>query len=142
MRRIILLLAVLLPNVAVAGGSFRVDTELDPILKQVPDIKRYLFKSLDIHWTGSAGRIGQSVNPRFGGRRIGPYRVAAKPKGTEGDFTLELIVHTKRILTDAEGEPTDLANAEQIREEFVCVEIKPLARECNASSKPEARDDL
>lgn len=135
MRNTVLLLCVLLPALSVASGSFQVDTELDPILNQVPEIKQYLFDSLDIHWTGSAGRIGQSVNPRFGGRRIGPYHVHAKPKGAKGDFTFELIVHTECILTNGEGEPSDLRNAKQISETFVSVEIKPLTEKCGTSNK-------
>ena len=134
-----LMLSALLPITLYAGGSFSVDTELDLILNQVPQIKQYLFQSLDIDWTGWAGRIGQNVNTRFGGRRIGPYHVKAKPKGADGDFTLELIVHTKRIFTDAKGGPTDLPNAEHISEEFVSVEIKPLTDTCRTSNKePEA----
>jgi len=132
MKTSAILFAILLPIVTHAGGSFSVDTELDPILNQVPEIKRILSESLEIQESGWASRIGQAVNPRLGGRRIGPYHVRAKPKGAAGDFTLELIVHTTHVLTDAKGEPSDLPSATLISETFASVEIKPLTKECRS----------
>lgn len=121
------LLAIILPVIARAGGSFRVSDELDPILNQAPEIKQYLFQSLDIKPDGWAGRIDQLVNPNFGGRRIGPYHVLAKPKGAYGEYTMELIIHTQYILLNAEGEEVGIHFATHISEVFLSAEIKPFS---------------
>ena len=124
MRYSRLLIVIFLPVIAHAGGSFRVSVELDSILNQAPEIKQSLFNALDIKPDGWAGRIDQSVNPNFGGRRIGPYHVLAKPKGSEGGFTLELIINTKRILLNNKGEEVDIHFATHLSEEFLSAEIK------------------
>ncbi len=64
-----------------AGGSFSLDIELEPILNQQPLIKDLVLETFDIDESGWASRIGQQVNEKFGGRRIGPYHIKAKPKG-------------------------------------------------------------
>ena len=135
MRYSRLLIAIFFPVIALAGGSFSVRVELDPILNQVPEIKQYLYSTLDIKPDGWAGRIGQSVNPNFGGRRIGPYHVLVKPKGTDGAFTLELIIHTKRILLNHEGEEVGIHLATHISEEFLSAEIKPFSQPSEISNQ-------
>ena len=109
-----------------AGGSFLVEKELMPILDQLPDLKAYLFRNLEIAPSGFATRIGNDVNPKFGGRRIGPYIVKAKPKGIEGPYSMELIIHTQHIFLDSEGFETDVKNANEIREKFMYIEYRPL----------------
>ena len=135
MRYSRLLIAIFLPVIALAGGSFRVSTELDPILNQVPEIKQYLYSSIDIKPDGWAGRIGQPVNPNFGGRRIGPYHVLVRPKGSDGEFTFELIIHTKRVLLNNDGEEVGIHLATHISEEFLSVEIKPFNQPKNISNQ-------
>jgi len=107
-----------------AGGSFRLDIELAPILNQQPLIKDFVLENFDIAESGWASRIGQQVNGKFGGKRIGPYNIKAKPKDDQGEYTFELIFHTEKIFLDKNGAPTDLINANIIRENFKSLEIK------------------
>ena len=112
-----------------AGGSFRLDIELEPILNQQPYIKDFVLGTFDIAESGWASRIGQQVNEKFGGRRVGPYHINAKPKGYQGEYIFELIFHTEKKFLDKKGEPTDLINADIIKERFKSLEIK-MIEEC------------
>ena len=82
-------------------------------------------RGLEFDETGDALRIGQNVNPRFGGRRIGPYVILAKPKGVSGPFSFEITVETELICQDAAGKAVDVSKAQNIQEKFSSVTIKP-----------------
>jgi hypothetical protein len=107
-----------------AGGSFALE-DLRPILQQEPVMAKWLTDGLEFAETGDAGRIGQNVNPRFGGRRLGPYVILAKPKGASGPFTLEVTVETELICRDAAGKPVDVSEAHTIQEKFSSVTVRP-----------------
>jgi hypothetical protein len=124
----LLALALLLawPGVkAWAGGSFSFAQNLQPILNQQPVIAKWLTGSLEFDQIGDAVRIGQNVNPRFGGLRVGPYVILAKPKGAAGPFSLEVTVETDLICLNAAGKPVDFTKAQTIKEKFSSVTIKP-----------------
>jgi hypothetical protein len=106
-----------------AGGSFAFE-DLQPILNQQPVLAQWLTNGLDFDQTGDAVRIGQNVNPRFGGRRIGPYVILAKPKGAAGPFSLEVTVETELICRDAAGKPVEVSKAQTIQEKFASVTVK------------------
>ncbi len=108
-----------------AGGSFCLDTELLPLLNERPELKKLLFDSFDLHWTGGASRIGNNVNERFGGRRLGPYYLHAKPKGLKGDYIFTLVFHTKYRFKDENFKDTVLQKAHHIPEELISVEVVP-----------------
>jgi hypothetical protein len=111
--------------VAQAGGSFSFEQDLLPILRRQPVIAKWLTGSLDFDQTGDAMRIGQNVMPQFGGRRVGPYVIAAKPKGVPGPFTLEVTVETEIICTNKSGKSVDCAKAAAMEEKFDSVSVKP-----------------
>ena len=120
-----LALLVSLPGaVAWAGGSFAFE-DLQPILNQQPVLAKWLTGGLDFDQTGDAVRIGQNVNPRFGGRRIGPYVILAKPKGAAGPFSLAVTVETELICLNAAGKPVGVPEAQTIQEKFASVTVKP-----------------
>ncbi len=124
----ILIFGAFLPQVF-AGGSFSFDIELEPILNQQPIIKDFVLKTFDIAESGWASRIGWQVNEKFGGRRIGPYCIKAKPKGSQGEYIFELIFHTEKIFLDKNGGPTDLTKDDIIKEKFKSLELK-MFEEC------------
>ena len=107
-----------------AGGSFALE-DLKPILQQEPVMAKWLTDGLEFAETGDAVRIGQNVNPRFGGLRIGPYVILAKPKGASGPFTLEVTVETELISRNAAGKDVDVSQAQVIREKFASVSVRP-----------------
>jgi hypothetical protein len=122
---LVLALLVVLPgSMAWAGGSFAYE-DLWPILQQQPVLAQWLTGGLDFAETGDASRLGQNVNPRFGGRRVGPYVILAKPKGAAGPFTFEVTVATELICRDAAGKDVDVSKAQDIREKLASVSIRP-----------------
>jgi hypothetical protein len=123
----LLALAVLISlpgSAAWAGGSFAFE-DLRPLFNQQPVLAKWLTDGLEFAETGDAGRIGQNVNPRFGGRRIGPYVIPAKPKGASGPFTLEVTVETELMCRNAAGKAVDLSQAQVIQEKFSSVTVRP-----------------
>lgn len=103
--------------------------DLVPILNQKSELKKVLFDSFDLDWTGGAGRIGYRVNERLGGKRIGPYYLKAKPKGSKSDYNLTLVFHTKVIFKDKDGNETSLPNAFSVEEVFYSFEVLLLKQE-------------
>jgi hypothetical protein len=121
-----LALLVALPgSMAWAGGSFSFEQDLQPILNQQPVLAKWLTGGLDFDETGDAVRIGQNVNPRFGGLRVGPYVILAKPKAAAGPFTLEVTVETEIISLNKAGKPVEVSQAQTIKEKFSSVTVKP-----------------
>ena len=131
MKKLILiaLITFSFPLALVAGGSFDLEKDLIPILNQKPDLKKTIFDSFDLHWTGGAGRIGLRVNERLGGKRIGPYYLKAKSKGSKSDFNLTIVFHTKVIFKDKNGKETSLPKAYTVEEIFYSFEVLPLNQE-------------
>lgn len=122
----LLITLLLLPLPARAGGSFLRDQELMAVLDTAPEVRDWLLESLDMAESGWAMRVGNDANPNLGGTRVGPYCLPAKPKGAEGDWSLELCVHTDIFWLDAEGRETDMDQAVEARETFEHLEIRPL----------------
>ena len=83
-----------------------------------------LDKTFDLAESGCASRIGQNVNPRFGGLRMGPYYIFAKLKDSKGGYKFTLIIHTEHIFLDKNRVKTDLFSAEIIEEKFKSIEVK------------------
>jgi hypothetical protein len=123
----LLALAVLLGlpgSAAWAGGSVHLD-DLRVIWQQEPVLAKWLNDGLEFDQTGDAIRIGPNVNLRFGGRRIGPYVILAKPKGAAGPFSLEVTVETELICRDAAGKEVDISKAHSLQEKFASVSVRP-----------------
>ena len=112
-----------------AAASFTPEIELGPILEQVPEIRRLIEESLELAPSGSARRIGLLVNPRFGGRRVGPYHITARPKGTAGPDVFELTVHTEVIALGRDGETVAIPDAHEIHERFRSLELRMIPSE-------------
>ncbi|MGI8655040.1 MAG: hypothetical protein ACR2LC_07460 [Pyrinomonadaceae bacterium] len=106
-----------------ADGSFQLQ-DLKPILNQNPVLANYLFSTLDFAAGGVASRIGDAVNDRLGGKRVSPYRVLAKPKGTKGAYIFEVVVYTDKIFLDEKSNVTTLEKAFSVIEKFQYIEIR------------------
>ena len=88
-------------------------------------VAKWLTGGLEFAETGDAMRIGQNVNRRFGGRRIGPYVILAKPRGASGPFTMEVTVETELGCRNAAGKDVDVSQAHTIQEKFSSVSVRP-----------------
>lgn len=112
---------------ALAGGTFLLEEDLMPILAQAPATRDMLFSQYDLETWGVATRIGSNVNSHFGGKRIGPYIILAKPKGTPGPYTLEITIETKVLFLNSSGKRVDISKARVIKEKFISCEVVPLS---------------
>lgn len=93
-------------TLAWAGGSFDRDTQLLPVLRQQPELAKFLTDSLEIDDGGSALRIGPHI-PALTGKRIAPYLIEAKPKGQKGPYTFWMEVEADVTFFDAVGRKLD-----------------------------------
>lgn len=109
-----------------AGGSFAVDGEFAAIKAQIPEIWQVLNNAFDFADSGGASIIGSNVNARLGHRRVGPYCLAAKPKGQEGKRNLLFCFNTEYLWLDAKGQKSTISEAYDVREKFLSIEISPL----------------
>lgn len=125
MRLLVLAVFLSISTPSVAGGSFDVNIELKPITNQIPELWQYLTSTLELQQSGWASRIGNEVNPRLGGTRIGPYCLLAKPKTANGPYTMEVCFNTEQLWLDSQGKNCALDRASRVEERFVSVEIKP-----------------
>jgi hypothetical protein len=127
MRKIAhVLLVFLLCGYAIAGGSFNVEQELRPLLKEASALHQCILSALELEPSGTSSRIGSNVNPALGGTRIGPYKILAKPKGMTGDPTLEVTFVTEKHFLDADGNPTSISTATAVQEVITAVDVSPL----------------
>lgn len=93
-------------TLAWAGGSFDRDAQLLPVLRQQPELAKFLTESLEIDDSGSALRIGPHI-PALGGKRIAPYLIRVKPKGQKGPYTFRMEVEADVAFYDAAGRKLD-----------------------------------
>jgi len=130
-------LVVLLPAaVAYAGGSVDLEQVTD-ILKQRPELSRYLLATLEFEDAPNANiRLGPQFKHLSGGR-MGPYRLMAKPKGQKGKATIEVTVCTDPSLLDAKGKPTDdELEAVSVKEKLLSVIIRDVRDKGNELNCP------
>ncbi len=106
-----------------ADGSFSLQ-DLKPVLNQNPVLANYLLSTLDFADGGIASRIGDAVNERLGGKRVSPYRILAKPKGTKGAYIFEVVVYTDIVFSDEKGNVTTLEKAYSVAEKLTYIEIR------------------
>jgi len=129
MKESILVILFLIVHNVHAGGSFRLDTELRPILETNPKLMESVFASFDLAESGGANRIGISRNNILGGHRLGPYYLNAKPKGHAGNYTFTVVFHTEIELIGGNDKATDdLRSAVKINEHFHSYEVLPLGK--------------
>jgi hypothetical protein len=120
-RLIVLFLMFLVPSIAHAGGSVSWD-EVRVILNQEPQIANIVYSTLDCKSSGyTEYRIG-GMYP-LGGKRLGPYQVPCRLRGTTTDYNLLLIVNTKYTMYDDTGKEVDVDKATKIDERFVSIQI-------------------
>ena len=127
-----------LSRAAMAGGTLTAG-EVFAIIQQRKEISDFLASSLEFRCTAFADvRLGGEVVPALGGKRIGPYTLWARGRGSKGGWTLQLTVETHATWQDASGaelpaERFPMATA--VREEIDGVRIKPCSETCDAQAE-------
>lgn len=113
MKKLFMLLSSFLLAVpALAGGSFIFQEDLEPLLEKDRRIGAFIMKSMDFDDVGDATRLGRHFS-HLGGKRIGPYSVYAKTKGSTGPYNLIVTVKTEATFIDEDGRPLDHGKAGQ-----------------------------
>ena len=107
------------------GGSFFLD-DIRGLLEQQPALWAHLQKTYEISDTGAADRIGRAQNARLNGVRVAPYLLRAKPRSTDGDFTLMLEVHAETTYLSADGKKVSIKRATDVKEQLKGVLIREL----------------
>jgi len=88
-----------------------------PILEQRPAEAKRLLQRYDFDAAGHSPHIGgDKVHPGLRGRRIGPYTLYARPKGSGGAARCKVIVKTEIQYWDAKGQSTDVFRAASVTE--------------------------
>jgi hypothetical protein len=137
MKNIIILqitfvLSLLVPSVSNGGGSVSWE-EIKEVINQDPEIAKFVYSSLDCKSSGYTDyRIG-GMFP-LGGRRLGPYEIRCRNKGSKTDYDLLLIVNTKYKMYDNGGNEVDIDKATRIDEKFVSIQLQTYKENC--PSKP------
>jgi len=117
------------PSVCTAGGTVSL-SELDPLLRQKPDLRMFLISALDMDDTVMAAvRFGSHVK-FLGGARIGPYMIKARPKTPANASPIEVVLCTDTRFFDASGRVTqEETNATRLEEKLSVV----MLREANSA---------
>jgi hypothetical protein len=116
MKRLILgVVLVLMAKTAFAPGTLDLD-EISALLSQQPRIFRALTTGFEIQKTAIGVRLGNHFT-HLGGKRIGPYTLWARPRGSAGPFDIEIQVCTSVTFLNSTGRATDdIIDAAQTKE--------------------------
>lgn len=119
-----------------AGGSESFTNQVLPILQQNNELAKALLNSFEFS-DGIYAQTRMGNHTKFGGQRLGPYTVLAKPNGSQSTWVFEVIINTKWRVFDKEGNEIPLmdengkksgvfdSRATRIAETFMSLEIKP-----------------
>jgi hypothetical protein len=123
------LACVLIPSVCAGAGTVGL-ADIEPLLRQKPQITTFLMSSLDMGATVMAAvRFGAHVK-HLGGARMGPYIIQARPKTSKDASPIEVVLCTDARFIDASGRVTeDEMNAVRLEETLTVV----LLREVNSA---------
>lgn len=89
-------------NHAFGGGCVSFDEQILPILNQENIFSDAVLSTFDF----SSNVFAQSDfgdHTRFGGKRLGPYTLSAKPKGSQSAWIFEVTINTKWTIYDQDG---------------------------------------
>ena len=111
----LLSLVSLAPTVTLAGGSVGFEDQAVPLLRREPELLRFVRDSLEVARVGGAVRLGKDFGERVG-ERITPFTFEARPKGSDGPYTLLLIINSPEGLSGGNSTNT------------VSIEIRPLPK--------------
>lgn len=123
MRFTILIAVILFPLLANASGSLYL-SDIEPLLKQQPELWASLKTSFDIEDVGTAPRINVRVSQKLDGMRIAPYTFDAKPKGSKGPFIFAIEIRAKTRYYDSKGKEVAVEKAVSVKEELESVVIR------------------
>ena len=121
---LILFSMILSTGNALAGGTVEFE-EVEKILKQKPDIARFITSSLEFEGAPLAEVKFGSHFTHLSGGRMGPYSLWAKPKGKPGKSTLEVTICTAPTFLDKKGKKaTDEFEAVSVSERLTGIIIQ------------------
>jgi Ran GTPase-activating protein (RanGAP) involved in mRNA processing and transport len=124
---VVALTCLVAPARCIAGGTVGL-SEIDTLLRQKPALRDFLKSSLDLNDTVMAAiRFGPQFEHLSGGR-IGPYMIEARPKGSIGGRTLEVVLCTDARFLDDTGTVVEVeTTATYVQENLTAVMIREIA---------------
>jgi len=128
MRSIILIFLALIPSVMYADGTIYL-SDIEPLLKQQPELWTSITNSFDLRDVGVAPRINVRESQKLDGYRIAPYTIEAKRKGSTGPFIFEIEIQAKTRYYDSKGKEVSVQRAAKLKEDFegVAIQMRPQA---------------
>ena len=139
MIKILILSLILSPLLSsiYAGGSESFTNQVLPIIKQDKVFAENILNSFDFDKSVCAQtRLGSHT--KFGGQRLGPYFVRAKPKNRKGPWVFKIKINTRWIVHNKDGKEIPLLDENgkksgvfddkvfSITEEFINLEVTNL----------------
>ena len=123
-RFFIVLAGVLLPCDCVGGGTVSL-AEIDPLLRQKPEVRTFLMSALDMDSTVMAAvRFGSHVQ-HLGGAHMGPYMIQARPRTPKDALRIEVVLCTDARFFDASGKLVqDEMDAVRLEEKLTVVMLR------------------
>ncbi|HWI80719.1 hypothetical protein [Ramlibacter sp.] len=100
-----------------------------PLLDQKPQVKEFILQNFDLpNGAWAEVRIGSHFK-HLGGKRLGPYTVQVRPKGTHEISPVVLTLCTTYQFLDRNGASVDLdvagrADVVDVREKLVSVQLR------------------
>jgi len=112
------------PFLTFAGGTVGLG-EIDPLLRQKPALRDFLTSSLDLNDTVMAAiRFGPQFEHLSGGR-MGPYMIEARPKGSKGANSIEVVLCTDARFIDETGRVVESdMKATRVEEKLTAVMLR------------------
>lgn len=117
---------LLFPSSVFAGGSVAAQDILS-LLRQQPELYEYVANTLELDKVGWATRIGLQVNPDLAGRRVAPYHIKARPKGSKGEWLFFLTIDAVTSFSNTEGKDVPLHEGKSVQEKLIGIRLRPIA---------------
>lgn len=111
----------MVPTISFAGGSVDRD-EVMAVLQSQPELFAFISSTLECYRGGRAEvRVGWMYP--LAGKRLGPYVLWCRPKGTKDNYDFEVRVNTFFTFFNDDGKEVDVSQATRVTEKATSIEL-------------------
>ena len=97
------------------------------VLDETPELRDFLFSSLEFDDIGHSAFIWTDPSSPVQGERVGPFWLFAKPAGSPGPATFQIIMNIEKTYYDDKGHQIEhLRNAHRVKQTVEGIQIIPL----------------
>ncbi len=115
--------AFLCAAAAFAGGT-AIDSEVDAILDQEPELADFIRSGLEYCQASWYAAVRIAGNYPLGGKRLGPYERRVRPKGSKSNFDFVLTINTSYAGYDSDGKKVDVIKATTVDERMTSINLR------------------